>query len=506
MGMAKKAIFVDGQALEAKYGDRAADVWVAVDRLIEADANRGIQTQLIKLDDPSGPAGGMASGAGWAEVKGEIDAILAASGHDPDYMMLLGGPDLLPHCELDNPSPGDGDAKVPSDLPYASATAASTTAADFIAPTRVVSRLPDVPGATNPEVLLEELEVAIGWTARPPRLYDARLGISADVWKGSTELSLTQLFGSAEGLRLSPPEGPSWGSLLGCRSHFANLHGSPRSTRYFGQSGGSYPVAHDAAIVEGQLENGTIAAVEACYGAELFEPDDQLPMPLSYLRSGAYAFFGASTIAYGPTDANDYADVICRLFLEALLQGASIGRAGLEARQQYVAQSAPLDPVDLKTVAQFLILGDPSVQPVLRFDPGRFEEVEGPKPEWGPKPEERRERLREMGAALEDVARWAEPLESAAQQGVVASLQDLSVLVPGVQTSVSSFGLVGAPGFHALPAAAGEVEAEVEAEPATMHVLMQEIESRDAPMPQRVVVLAVEAAGQVISVKTATTR
>jgi hypothetical protein len=500
--MATKVIFVDGQALETKYGPRAADVWAAVDRLIAADANRGIQTELIKLDDPSGPAGGLATGAGWVEVKGAIDAILAAGGRDPDYTMLLGGPDLLPHCELDNPAPGDGDAKVPSDLPYACTAAASTSAADFIAPTRVVSRLPDVPGATDPKVLLEALELAIGWTVRPPRLYDACLGISADVWKGSTELSLTQLFGSAEGLRLAPPEGPGWGPLLGCRSHFANLHGSPLSTQYFGQSGDSYPVAHDAAVVEGQLQEGTIAAVEACYGAELFEPSGQLPMPLTYLRSGAYAFFGSTTIAYGPTDANDYADVICRLFLAALLQGASIGRAGLEARQEYVAQSAPLDPVDLKTVAQFLILGDPSVQPVLRIDLGDFEAVEGPFPVDPPKPEERRERLREMGAALEDVPRWSEPLERAPREGIIASLRDLSVLAAGVETSVSSFGLVGAPGFHALPVAAGEVELE----PATMHVLMQEIESRDAPMPQRVVVLAVEAAGQVISVKTATTR
>jgi hypothetical protein len=46
------------------------------------------------------------------------------------------------------------------------------------------------------------------------------------------------------------------------------------------------------------------------------------------------------------------------------MQGASLGRAALEAHQRFVAQFSHVDPSDLKTAVQFLLLGDPSVHPV----------------------------------------------------------------------------------------------------------------------------------------------
>jgi hypothetical protein len=44
--------------------------------------------------------------------------------------------------------------------------------------------------------------------------------------------------------------------------------------------------------------------------------------------------------------------------------GHSLGLAALKAQQRYVEQVDELDPIDLKTLAQFYLLGDPSVQPV----------------------------------------------------------------------------------------------------------------------------------------------
>ena len=44
--------------------------------------------------------------------------------------------------------------------------------------------------------------------------------------------------------------------------------------------------------------------------------------------------------------------------------GVSLGLAALRAQQRYVQQVSELDPIDLKTLAQFFLLGDPSVQPV----------------------------------------------------------------------------------------------------------------------------------------------
>ncbi len=501
--MATKVILVDGQALDAKYGDRANEVWQALDKLIEADGNRGIESQLVRIDDPEGPAGSTAieSGAGWVEVKAVVDAVFEAL--SPDYLLLLGGPDLFPHCDLDNPTEDDEDQVVPSDLPYACDAAASTAAADFIAPTRVVSRLPDVPGATDPEVLLTILAFARGWESRERGDYDAYLGITAEVWEGSTRLSLTQLYGNATEMQISPPDGPGWSaSLLGRLSHFANLHGAPRSTQYYGQHGSHYPVAHDAAVVEGSLAEGTVGAAEACYGAELFDPEGgQLAMPFAYLDSGAYGFFGSTTIAWGPSDSNDWADVFCLLFQASVLRGASIGRAGLEARQEYVAQSAPLDPIDLKTLAQFLILGDPSVQPVSI---STHAAAPAGKSAVSPGLPERRERLRAKGDALSKVASWVQPLEGEPDERVISALREIAAVQGAGEAKVSSFALSGGAEVRGVHAYAGE--AEPPQAPATMHLLMQEVEIKDAPMRQRVAVLAVAEDGEIVSVKRATMR
>jgi hypothetical protein len=84
---------------------------------------------------------------------------------------------------------------------------------------------------------------------------------------------------------------------------------------------------------------------------------------------GAYGYFGSSTIAYGPSEGNGAADLITQYFLLAILDGASLGRAALLARQQFVRQTAELDPIDLKTLGQFSLLGDPSIHPAVVSSP-----------------------------------------------------------------------------------------------------------------------------------------
>ncbi len=77
-----------------------------------------------------------------------------------------------------------------------------------------------------------------------------------------------------------------------------------------------------------------------------------------------YGFFGSTTIAYGPDDHNDQADLICQYFLQSLLNGASLGRAALEARQKFAHTASMSDPSNVKTIAQFNLYGDPSVAPI----------------------------------------------------------------------------------------------------------------------------------------------
>jgi hypothetical protein len=91
----------------------------------------------------------------------------------------------------------------------------------------------------------------------------------------------------------------------------------------------------------------------------------------AYLGEGAYGFLGSTTIAYGPSTGQGQADLLCQFFVASVLDGASLGRATLEAWQHFVSRYSHTDPSDLKTAVQFLLLGDPSVQPV-KAEPHAF--------------------------------------------------------------------------------------------------------------------------------------
>jgi hypothetical protein len=130
---------------------------VAVKALIASDKARGFRTRLIALDSASD----MKKGIG-AEVtdptsarqnKAAIDAIYTAL--TPDYLMILGAVAVVPHQDLNNPMYGadDPDEYAYGDVPYACEAPYSQQPEKFIGPTRVVGRLPDLTGSTDPLIL-----------------------------------------------------------------------------------------------------------------------------------------------------------------------------------------------------------------------------------------------------------------------------------------------------------------------------------------------------------------
>ena len=147
--MDDKIIVSNLAALTAKYGAAGVKkVRTAVDGLIAADAKRGIKSRLVFLDhaatmksfggtavqDPSDPR----------QNKQAIDAIFHAA--SPEYLMILGATDVVPHQDLANPAyagSDDPDRCAYGDLPYACEGAYSRDIAAFKGPTRVVGRLPD---------------------------------------------------------------------------------------------------------------------------------------------------------------------------------------------------------------------------------------------------------------------------------------------------------------------------------------------------------------------------
>jgi hypothetical protein len=123
----------------------------------------------------------------------------------------------------------------------------------------------------------------------------------------------------------------------------------------------------DARLLGGLISAGSVVAAECCYGAAHWPPaaaGGQAGIAATLLREGASGVFGSANVSYGPAAANEYADVICQLFLGEVLAGASLGRAALTARQRFVQGQSFLDPTDLKTLGQFDLLGDPSVHPI----------------------------------------------------------------------------------------------------------------------------------------------
>jgi hypothetical protein len=371
--MDDKIIVSNRAALTAKYGGAGvAKIKKAIDDLIAADAKRGIKSRLVYLDQ----AGAMRRFHGRAvedpssarENKNAIDAIFRTA--NPEYLMILGATDVVPHQDMTNPAfdpPDDPDPCAFGDLPYACDEPYARDIAKFKGPTRVVGRLPDLTGAGEPSHLLKLLAVASEYRSRNVADYGKYFGLSAQSWRKSTGLSLFNVFGNSDALALAPPNGPGRSARrLAPLAHFINCHGGQADPSFYGQKGNAKPKSLTSDAIKGKIKPGTVAAVECCFGAELYDSISlSLPIPICqrYLIQRAYGYFGSSTIAYGPVTGNGAADFITQYFLLAILDGASLGRAALLARLRFVQQTAELDPMDLKTLGQFNLLGDPSIHP-----------------------------------------------------------------------------------------------------------------------------------------------
>ena len=365
MALTSKLIVTDRPRMRAKYGQPGwAKIRAAVRELIAADRARGIATRLVLID-----------GSRPERVKERIDAAYAAD-RPPDYLMILGAPDVVVCAQLTNPlwtgdPDDDPDRVIASDLPYACDGAYTTNAAAYRGPSRVVGRLPDLVGADTPTYLIALIRRAARWKALDVPRPIGVLAISAQTWRRSTQTSIAALSGAAGEVRTCPTGGPVWpAEAWAAPLMFVNCHGRQLDPNWYGErTAGQFSLPHavDASALKGVVRPGCVVAAECCYGTMHWDPSSaggQPSVALALLLEGAVGVFGSSTVAYGPPTGNSAADVITRMFLEGVTGGASIGRAALEARQRYVAHEVSLGPVDLKTLAQFDLLGDPSVHAV----------------------------------------------------------------------------------------------------------------------------------------------
>lgn len=368
-----KVIVTVEQVLQHKYKAQFPALQQELNRLV---ADRRFKTILVYLDNAATMAkygrGAIPVPVTLKDCKDWIDSVFARE--EPEYLVIFGCQDVVPFQRFPNPmykKEKDWDIEVPSDLPYASNSPYSNNIADFTNPSRVVGRIPDLLATADVNHVRQQVDFILGQVPLPLARYQNHIGLAAQIWSASTDLSLRNLFGTNINKKDFPnttnPPVPNLQPL----THFINCHGALRAVVFQGEpappQAPAYPVALHSNNIAG-IQPGTIVAAECCYGAHVHQPlGIQKSIASAYMENKAAVFMGSSSISFGERVLNDQADLICQDFLKRVLAGASTGRALLEARLSYIFLKGPiLSPVDAKTIAQFYILGDPSVQPVVQ--------------------------------------------------------------------------------------------------------------------------------------------
>jgi hypothetical protein len=366
-----KLIVSNRSALLKKYKDKGLEkIEEGISLLIAADRRRGIHSKLIYLDDQAirdFQAKPVSQVDNRRENKNAIDALFKR--FTPDYIMILGSQDVVPHLKLTNLTGDEDGLLIDSDLPYACDRPFNRNARRFLAPTRVVGRLPDINGHGDPDYLIQLLMNATRITKRPRTDYATWFALSAKVWTGSSAVTVANMFKGFDGLSLCPPARPGeHKQLKKARIHFFNCHGDTRKPIFWGEQGSLQPPSFNSDDVPDELADGTFVAAECCYGAEQYASGKgKLSISAAYLRRRAAAYVGSTTIAYGEVRKQENADLLTQFFVTFVLRGHSVGRSFLEAQQEFLKVCAPnIDVYELKTISQFLLLGDPSLHLVER--------------------------------------------------------------------------------------------------------------------------------------------
>lgn len=115
MASVDKLIITNRTALAGKYGTATRRIDDALKALAVADAVRGVTTRVVALDDAAmlkrWRAKPVASSKDEPGCKAAVDRLVGEL--RPDYVMILGARDVVPHQRLRN-TKHDGDPGVPS--------------------------------------------------------------------------------------------------------------------------------------------------------------------------------------------------------------------------------------------------------------------------------------------------------------------------------------------------------------------------------------------------------
>lgn len=299
-------------------------------------------------------------------------------------LLLIGGDDCIPFHRLHNPIPDDEKILL-SDNPYA------CDDSGYLIPQRIVARIP-TSDDNDPRVLLTVLHTMTSYHAsahhegrlgfdlgawlriRNADGNDLARGIAAEVWHAPSREILHNLHADAK-LFTSPPldqQQLTKRMLSGHEVLYINLHGASGMPHFYGQAENSWgaatalPIAITPDHMSVSTIGGTILLSEACYGAELIGRTTANSIPLRALSNGALAFVGSTVNAYGSAQTPLLgADLLFERLTHHMAHGLPVGLAlhfaRLEFAQTMYDRQGFLDDVDMKTLIEFILLGDPWV-------------------------------------------------------------------------------------------------------------------------------------------------
>jgi len=422
--------------LEHKYGAKLQQIDTAIQAWIDADAKeRSIYTVHVAVDDPAEmhqvwrdyfprarPVRPVSGKVTARKIKRAIDDLWNRL--SPDYLVLFGGHDIVPMFEVDNPSNFlssppvvDRDRKLTTDNPYASSKVFRPgDVGSYLVPDRVTGRIPDMMHSRDPTWFVEYLKTATCWEPKPVSFYRETYAICSSEMTTAGRDSMRYLSKPVSDLLISPPVRDirrSSRNRLSARLHLIKCHGNPLDATFWGK-GKRFVRAITSATLKAHLKPATLIGTMCCYGAQIFSPHakharshGRWPIASTYLRKGALGFVGSTRMAWLGQGAMGSADWIVADYLSRVLEGASIGRAFLESKQKfagyYTAKGRVLDRKKEKTMIEYVLLGDPSVQPVDPSIHPRWRRVAGPESDLVP--QERRQRRMVLSRRAEQICK-----------------------------------------------------------------------------------------------------
>src|SRR3989442_10876716 len=270
-----KLMFSNSTELRRKYDPAGFEqVHRKLLEMMQQDKKRNVSTTLIYVDDDESlKAFGVSkvdNGSDFRQVKEVVDRV-AASGRF-DYFLIVGGDDVIPFFQFDNPAV-DEDHEVPSDNGYASSQPENSLTSKFLVPDRALGRLPDV-HAESPEFLLQQIERCWAFQLLDAEQSSTYFVLSAREWEEASRGVATSLGISDKDFHTSPPVDISkrnfdTSQLDDKRIQYFNVHGDRVTAQWYGQEGFDYPPAFDPAIPARSKVSNCCVSSEACYGANI---------------------------------------------------------------------------------------------------------------------------------------------------------------------------------------------------------------------------------------------